>query len=370
MNLSEVFVPYMDPDKGWYFRTYMDSGEYGFGNFLSPLKKGTDCPAYAAYLPMTLSDDRGDPLELPDSVCIFERSIGDPAWRHFEIFAQSPGKMVPAEGRPASELVVRSASEVGNYDYLIDYIFQQDGTIRVAVGATGIDSVKGVASRTMKDTSAADDTRYGTLIAPNLVAPLHSHFFNFRLDLDIDGTQNNFMRERLTPRRDAHAPRKSFWSLEHEMPAKEKAARTKIDPSAPALLGFLNPNVESALGHHPGYMLDASGSYANSLLAPDDPPFRRNAYIAYQLWITPYDANQRYAGGRYAMMSDGRDTLAAWTEQDRTIANRDIVAWFTMGFHHVPRMEDWPVMPTHWSSFSLMPMNFFANNPALTVAGH
>ena len=76
MHLSEVFVPYMDPDKGWYFRTYMDSGEYGFGNSLSPLTKGVDCPASATFLKMMVSDDHGDPLELPNAVCVFERSIG------------------------------------------------------------------------------------------------------------------------------------------------------------------------------------------------------------------------------------------------------------------------------------------------------
>jgi primary-amine oxidase len=276
--------------------------------------------------------------------------------------------MVPAEGRPATELVVRSATEVGNYDYLIDYVFEQDGTIRIAGGATGIDAVKGAASRSMKDSTASADTRYGTQIAPNLVAPMHSHFFNFRLDLDIDGESNDFMRFRLTPQRtSANVPRKSYWSLDHEMPQTEKDARTRIDPATPAAFHFVNRNVESALGHNSGYMIDPSGSYVNSLLAPDDPPFHRNAYIAYQLCMTPYAPGERYAGGRYAMMSDGSDTLDTWTARDRAIGNRDIVAWYTMGFHHIPRMEDWPVMPTHWLSFSLMPYNFFANNPALTV---
>ena len=40
---------------------------------------------------------------------------------------------------------MRTASEVGNYDYLLDYVFQQNGMIRVMVGATGLDAVKGVA---------------------------------------------------------------------------------------------------------------------------------------------------------------------------------------------------------------------------------
>ena len=143
--------------------------------------------------------DNGAPAEIPDAVCIFERSIGDPAWRHYEIFAQTPDQPVPAEGRPWTELVVRSASEVGNYDYLMDYVFQQNGMIRIMVGATGLDIVKGVAATSMSDPTAAADTAYGTLIAPNLVAPNHDHFFNYRLDFDVDGTANSFVRTGLVP---------------------------------------------------------------------------------------------------------------------------------------------------------------------------
>ncbi len=368
MNLSEVFVPYMDPDKGWNFRTYMDSGEYGFGTFLTPLKRNVDCPAYARFLSMSVSQDNGEAAEIPGAVCVFERNIGDPAWRHFESFAQSGSASTPTEGRPATELVVRSASEVGNYDYLIDYVFQQDGTIRAAVGASGIDAVKGVASRSMADSTARADTRFGTLIAPNLVAPVHSHFFNFRLDLDIDGAANDFERMRLVPcRTSAGTPRRSLFEVSHEMPATDTEARTRIDPAAPAVLHFVNHNVKGALGHEPGYMLDPSGSFANSLLSADDPPFKRNSYVAYQVWVTPYRQEERYAGGRFAVMSSGADTLGEWTSHHRPIGNRDIVVWYTMGFHHVPRMEDWPVMPTHWNSFALMPQNFFAHNPAMTI---
>ena len=368
MNLSEVFVPYMDPDKGWYWRTYMDSGEYGFGLFMTPLRKGVDCPAYAKFMAVTMPLDSGEPMKIPDAICMFERNIGDPAWRHYEVWAQSPDKPIPAEGRPAPELVVRSASAVGNYDYLIDYIFQQDGTIRIAVGATGIDAVKGAAAASMKDPTAAAETRFGELIAPNLVAPFHSHYFNFRLDLDVDGPRNDFMRMKLasteTP---AGLPRKSIFTLTRDMPMTEKAARTRIDFKAPSLWHFSNHAGAGPLGHDRGYMLMPGGSAVTSLLASDDPPVKRNPYIDYQLWVTQYKADERYAGGRHTVMSDGTDTLRTWVEKDRPLGNRDIVAWYTLGWHHITRTEDWPVMPTHWFSFSLMPHNFFPHNPALSV---
>lgn len=368
-HLSEVFVPYMDPGRGWYWRTYMDSGEYGFGIFMSPLRKGIDCPAYASFLPAVVHQDNGEPLEIPDAICVFERSIGDPAWRHFEVFAQSETQMTPAEGRPATELVFRSASEVGNYDYLIDYVFQQNGGIDIMVGSTGLDAVKGAVSTSMKDETAAGETRYGTLIAPHLIAPNHDHFFNFKLDFDIDGQANTFMRSALVPGDPVpDSPRRSFWVVEQQAAETELEGRYRVNPETPAMYHVMNMNLESALGHNPSYMIVPHNSVAYSPLdTSNDPPMMRNGYIDYTIWNTLEDPTRRYAGGKLAFASSGEDSLPEWVKANKPIANADVVTWYTMGFHHVPHMEDWPVMSTMWKGIKLKPFNFFANNPAATI---
>ncbi|MDQ0315096.1 copper amine oxidase [Amorphus orientalis] len=368
-HLSEVFVPYSDPDEGWYWRTYMDSGEYGFGIFLSPLRPGVDCPAYATYLPAVVHTDEGEPLSIPGAICIFERNIGDPAWRHFEIFAQSEDQFVPAEGRPATQLVVRSASEVGNYDYLVDYVFHQDGRIDVMVGSTGLDAVKGAAAESMSDPTAREETRYGTLIAPNLVAPNHDHYFNFRLDFDVDGRDNTFMRTGIVKAEvPDDIPRRSMWVTESKAATTELEGRFKINPTTPAMYHLMNMGADGPLGHKPGYMIIPNNSVAYGPYDyENDPPMKRNAYIEYTIWNTPYSPDERYAGGEFAFQSDGSDTLATWVEQDRPIENTDIVTWYTVGFHHVPHTEDWPVMSTMWKGFMLRPFNFFEYNPALSI---
>jgi len=42
-----------------------------------------------------------------------------------------------------------------------------------------------------------------------------------------------------------------------------------------------------------------------------------------------------------------------------------VVVWYSTGFTHVPRPEDYPVMPTESIGFKISPSGFFANNPAL-----
>lgn len=359
MYLSEVFVPYSDPSQGWYWRTYMDSGEYGFGASMTALTPGVDCPPHATFVDSVGLNPDGTPVVRKGTICIFERTDGDPAWRRL------------GDGRAATDLVIRYASAVGNYDYLMDYIFRQDGSIKVRVGAVGIDAVKGVAATDMESPTAQADTRYGSLIRPNIVAANHTHFFNFRIDFDIDGESNSFMKMKLVPTKvdaSADVPRTSIWTVGHQVPERELEAVTRFDMAAPSLLGVYNPNVKNALKQNPSYMLMAEGSAAHSLLDPTDSAVKRNAYVDNQFWVTPYQPTERYAGGRYAMQSNGDDTLKTWVNANRPIKNTDIVSWYTVAFHHVPRSEDWPVMPAHWVGFTLMPHNFFERNPALNIS--
>jgi primary-amine oxidase len=50
-----------------------------------------------------------------------------------------------------------------------------------------------------------------------------------------------------------------------------------------------------------------------------------------------------------------------------SLAGADLVAWCTIGFHHVTRPEDWPALPTVWHSIRLRPSGFFDRSPALAV---
>lgn len=100
------------------------------------------------------------------------------------------------------------------------------------------------------------------------------------------------------------------------------------------------------------------------MLSPDDEAQKVGAFSSRQLWVTPYRAEELYAAGTDPNSSTGEDGLGAWTRKNRSIENMDIIAWFTVGFHHVPREEGWPVMPVTWHDFIIRPLHFFAQNPS------
>src|SRR5262249_39102333 len=283
--LSEMFVPYMDADYGWQSRTYFDTGEYGAGLLASTLKPGIDCPETATFLPAEFATDKGEPFATPNAMCVFERSAGDPIWRHSEAINQT------YEGRANVELVVRMAAAIGNYDYLFDWIFNDAAELEVRVGATGIDALKGVATRKMSEPTAADDTKYGTLVAPTLVAVNHDHYFNFRLDLDIDGPSTSFNHDVYKPMRmPADSPRRSLYVVERQIAETETAAALDTRHGS-SRLRVINEHRTNSVGNPASYELLAT-NHAPLLLDPDDWPARRAAFLKHDVWITPYDPEE------------------------------------------------------------------------------
>ena len=358
--LSEMFVPYMDAEYGWQTRTYFDTGEYGAGALATPLKPGVDCAATAAFLPAVFADDKGNPVTTANALCIFERSSGDPIWRHSEVMNQS------YEGRANVELVVRMAAAIGNYDYLFDWVFNDAAEIEARVGATGIDALKGVVSQRMSDKTAAEDTRYGTLVAPNLVAVHHDHYFNFRLDLDVDGPANSFNHDVYRAvQLPADSPRRSIYVVDRRLAGTEKEAQLSTG-HGPSRLRVINEATTNSVGNPSSYEVVVA-NHARLLLDPKDWPTRRAGFLQHDVWVTPFTASERYAGGDYIFMSKGDDGLPVWAARDRAIRNQDIVMWVNLGMHHLTRAEDLPVMPTVWHSFRLRPHNFFDRNPAIDL---
>jgi primary-amine oxidase len=59
--------------------------------------------------------------------------------------------------------------------------------------------------------------------------------------------------------------------------------------------------------------------------------------------------------------------LPKYIADDEQLTDQDIVLWYTMGVTHIPRPEDWPVMPTHRVGFKLVPRGFFSRNPAINL---
>lgn len=359
LSLSEMFVPYMDPALDWSYRSYMDVGEYGFGFLSTPLTPGADIPGNATTFSTPIAMDDGMPVMLPDVLGLFERNTGRPIWRHAEFLNESN------ESRPEIELVLRSVPVVGNYDYIIDFVFSAKGTLTVEVGATGIDAAKAVKAKKMSDPTAMYETKVGNLVAPNLVGVFHDHFLSFRIDMDVDGMNNSMVTDEILPVKYKDNHRISGWEVS-EHPNLIEGAISNETNGHDGFYRVVNKNSKNSLGQHKGYQI--MGHTHLSQLDDEDFPQKRAAWSKEELWVTPYNRDEKYISGKYPNQSDGTDGIMKWTAQNRSIDNTDIVCWYTLGFHHITLPEDWPILSTKWTSFMLRPAMSFDENPALNAS--
>jgi primary-amine oxidase len=350
-NLSEMVVPYGDPN--WTFWCPFDAGEYGMGVYAkTPLNYGIDAPKDAAYIRAWLHDYRGNPLEVPRAIAIYERD-GGVLWRH--------GR----NARRARQLVLSSFVRVDEYDYGFNWIFHEDGTLAMEVLLTGRMNVK-IVQRKEDEEDHESRASFGHLVEPHLEAPNHQHFFNFRLDFDVDGAQRNSVMEMNTEAlpEGPHNPRGNAFVMKETPLRRELEARRRMKLATNRTWKIANTCISNSLGQPTGYVLVPG---ENSLPHAAEKSFLRRhaAFVNYHLWVTPYRPEEQYAAGDYVNGGPPGEGLPKWTSANREIEDTDVVVWYTLGVTHVPRPEEWPLMPVHRASFKLVPAGFFARNPVM-----
>ena len=204
-------------------------------------------------------------------------------------------------------------------------------------------------------------------------AHIHLHIFNVRLDMAVDGKKNSVyeVNTEAEPKGPDNPHGNAFFAKSTLLKTELKAQRI-IDPLSARYWKIANPSVQNSLGQQVAYKL-IPGENVLPFGHTDASVIKRAGFMTKHLWGTPYDPKEMAGAGDYPNQHPGGEGLPAWTKADRNIDNTDIVVWYTFGHHHVPRSEDWPVMPVMYTGFVLKPVGFFDQNPALDVppsAGH
>ncbi|HEX8738467.1 MAG TPA: primary-amine oxidase [Pyrinomonadaceae bacterium] len=360
-SLSEMVVPYGDPSENWRWRAAFDVGEYSVGRLASPLEPKLDAPENARLIDATFVDDFGKPYVLPKAVAIYERD-GGILWKHYDSVS---GKN---ETRRSRELVIFFVATIGNYDYAVNYVFKQDGSLEVDLALTGIMLAKGVREkRADENHEMMSDGTSGHLVAENIVAPHHQHFFNFRLDFDVDGA-NNSVTEMNTSAMASGAdnPYLNGFVMRESVFKKETQAQRKMDMQSARVWAVVNPSVKNSLGHNTSFIL-VPGANSLPYIAPEALVRKRAQFINNHFWATRYNAAELYAAGVYPNQSRGGDGLPQFVADDEVLENTDVVVWYTLGVTHIPRPEEWAVMPVTHVGFKMIPGGFFSRNPGLDV---
>ena len=360
-SLSDMLVPYGDPDSNWSFRNAFDEGEYGIGRMAGPIEPMKDAPANAVFVDADFADDLGKPYKVEKAMAVYERD-GGLLWKHLDTFVANQN-----QSHRARELVINFIATISNYDYQLAWVFKQDGTIAVEAGLTGIMLAKGVKAQTSQELHADPSGHHAHLVAPGVVAPHHQHFFIFRLDFDVDGTDNRLVEHNV---RSAPAgkdnPLSNAMLMEETVLTSELKAQRDMNLASARKWKVVSASAKNALGDPTGWALIPAENSVPYLL-PDSPVRLKGRFIDHHLWATRYSDDEMYAAGPYPNQGEPGQGLPQWTKADRDIDGKDLVVWYTFGVTHIPRPEDWPVMPTHWTGFKLVPNGFFARNPALDV---
>lgn len=350
---NEMYVPYLDPNSTQYRKNFFDWGEYGAGPLTNSLELGCDCLGVIHYFDGAVLDGAGAGKAIPSAICMHEEDYSV-LWKHTDM------RREVGQVRRSRRLVISNFQTVANYDYGFYWSLYQDGCIELEVKLTGFLSVSGI--------EAGDEVPYGTVVSERVQAPYHQHYFGIRLDTAVDGANNRLVEVHAEGETDPELdPYGNAVRAVEEPLLSESAAAQQVDPARDRFWRVQSTERTNRLGDPTAYRLKLPNT-TRPHCKPDSVMARRAPFVGQHLWATPLDPEENFVGGQYPNQAEpGADGVHVWQRQDRSLDGVPLVLWPVIGTHHVPRPEQWPVMPVDRIGLALEPDGFFDRNPALDV---
>lgn len=305
-NLAQIHVPYDNN-----ITRFHDVSDYGLGVNLDDLA-AEDCPG-----------GRRLTLGTKNVLCLQVAPSGY-SYKDYNDVAQG------------ETLTLFSVSAIGAYNYIVQWGFEDDGTIRPAVGATGVLQMYGG--------NRANSWNVGG----GNWAVAHMHDFYWRLDVDLAGAGDDRVQELASG---LDSGRETFTST--RTPLLTEAAR-RVQPRSFRSWRVLDTVVTNEDGHRISYELVPNTDHI--FRGPGYEPFTHNEFYA-----TTVDPCERFASHNPATGGCATD-LSRFVDGE-TLVGADLALWYGTSFHHLPRDEDEDHMDVHWSGFSLVPRDLTAVYP-------
>jgi primary-amine oxidase len=371
VSMSEMTVPYGDPRSPYHRKQAFDLGDSGFGLTSNSLNLGCDCLGHIAYFNGIRVTSAGDPVIMPNVVCMHEVDDGI-GWKHTN---WRNGKSSIVRDR---QLVVQCTATVANYEYILAFVLDQAANLHADVRATGIVSTmpikKGV------------QVPWGTVVAPGVLAVNHQHLFCLRVNPALDGRNNTIVYDDCVPVRNEPQVDPFGCAFKVKQTQITRPGGYELDLTQNRTFKILNESHINSIADKPvGYKLHPVPSQM-LMMGPETFNLRRGVFSTKPIWVTEYRDHELWASGEFTNQSREDTGLAEWAVRKDNVRDNDVVLWHTFGVTHVTRTEgmslaglppgnnmliisylDFPVMPAEKMTVSLKPVNFFDLNPSNDV---
>jgi primary-amine oxidase len=355
LSLSDMCIPYGDPRHPFHRKAAFDLGDVGAGVMANNLQLGCDCLGSIYYISGVLADTNGKPVDMPNVICVHEQDAGI-LWKHTNY---RTNRAVVVRNR---ELVLQTILTVSNYEYILAWIFNTAGDITYEARATGILSTQPVDLELTKTPHP-----FGTVVHPGVLGGYHQHFFSLRIDPMVAGPGNAVVYDEAValPRDPLLNPHGVGYTTRRT--EIKTSGGYDLNVGANRTFKIVNPSVRNSVnGAAVGYKLMVPPM--QPILADADSFHSRRAEFAdHSIYVTRYADGELYAGGLYTNQSRGGTGVRSWANRKDSLAGGDPVIWVQFGINHIPRVEDFPVMPVEMLRVMMRPANFFDRNPAIDV---